>query len=167
MLPGRRSVAVLLALVVLGWVGALVSGNSGAVVGTATPTPTPVATATATATAGVTREVTTALGRVQRAFDAGDVARLCRPGVLVDPAVIRRQDSRSGGCAAQAEALIGDEPRMQLDVRSVAADGDLAIATVRTARDTTARVDLIRTSGRWLLSFSQTDDPLPALAGAA
>jgi hypothetical protein len=171
MIPRRRYVALLLVLVVFGWVASLVRGSSGAG-GSAAPTPTPTLTPTATAPAatapaGVARDVTAALDRVQRAFDAGDVRLLCRPGALVDPDVIRQQDSQSGGCEAEAETLIGDEPRMQLDVRSVAGDGDLATATVKTAGGATVRVDLIRTDGRWLLSFMDAGDPLPALAGVA
>ena len=167
MVPRRPFVAVVLVLVVLGWAATLVTGGSRAAVGPGASTPTPTPSATTAAPAGVARDVAAALDRVQRAFDAGDVGLLCRPGALVDPAVIREQDAQSGGCEGEAETLIGDEPRMQLDVRSVAADGDLATATMKTARGTTAHVDLIRTGGRWLLSFSDTDDPLPELAGAA
>ena len=166
MIPQRRYVALLLALVIFGWVASLVSGRSGAG-GSAASTPTATPTPTPTAPAGVARDVTAALDRVQRAFDGGDVRRLCRPGALVDPAVIRQQNAQSGGCEAEAETLIGDEPRMQLDVRSVTVDGELATATVKTASGTTVRVDLIRTDGRWLLSFMDTSDPLPALAGEA
>ena len=169
MIIRRRYVTVLLALVVVGWAASLLGGSSGTALGpvaTATPTPTP--TPTATAPTGIARDATAALDRVQRAFNAGDVSLLCRPGAVVDPAVIREQDAESGGCVAEAETLIGDEPQLQLQVRSVAArGGDLATATVKTARGTTAQVDLIRTSGRWLLSFSDADDPLPVLAGVA
>jgi hypothetical protein len=165
MVPRRRYVALLLALVILGSAASLVRGGIGSALGpsaTVTPTPTPTA-----APAGVTRDVSAALDRVQRAFHAGNVGLLCRPGALVDPAVIRVQDAQSGGCEAEAETLIGDEPRMQLDVRSVAADRDLATATVNTGHGTTAHVDLIRIGGRWLLSFSGAADPLPHLAGVA
>jgi hypothetical protein len=165
----RRYVTVVLALVVVGWVASLLGGSSGAAlspVATATPTPTPTPTPTATVATGITRDATAALDRVQRAFDAGDAAVLCRPGALVDPAVIRLQNAQSGGCEAEAETLIGDQPQVQLEVRSVAAKPDLATATVKTARGTTAHVDLIRTGGRWLLSFSDGEDPLPVLAGA-
>jgi hypothetical protein len=169
MIIRRRSVTLLLAFVLVGWAASLLGGSSGAALGpvaTATPTSTP--TPTATAPTGIARDATAALDRVQRAFDAGDVSRLCRPGAVVDPAVIREQDAQSGGCVAEAETLIGDEPQLQLQVRSVAAKGrDLATATVKTARGTAAHVDLIRTGGRWLLSFSEADDPLPVLAGAS
>jgi hypothetical protein len=162
----RRYVAVLLALVIIGWAASLLGGSSGAALGpvaTATPTPTPTAAPT-----GIARDATAALDRVQRAFDAGDVSLLCRPGAVVDPAVIREQDAQSGGCVAEAETLIGHEPQLQLQVRSVAAKGrDLATATVKTARGTTAHVDVIRTGGRWLLSFSNAADPLPVLAGVS
>jgi hypothetical protein len=165
----RRYVTAILALVVVAWVASLLGGSSGAALSptaTATATPTPTATPTAPAPTRIDRDATAALDRVQRAFDAGDAALLCRPGALVDPAVIREQNSASGGCEAEAETLIGDEPQMQLEVRSVAAKRDLATATVKTARGTTAHVDLVRSGGRWLLSFSDGEDPLPVLAGA-
>jgi hypothetical protein len=166
----RRSVTVVLALVVVGWAASLLGGSSGAALGpvaTATPTPTPTPTPTATAPTPIAREATAALDRVQRAFDAGDARLLCRPGALVDPAVIRQQNAQSGGCEAEAETLIGDESQLKLEVRSVAAKRDLATVTVTTARGTTAHVDLIRSGGSWLLSFSDADDPLPVLAGVA
>ena len=157
----RRHVALVLALVVFGWVAALVRGSPGTAVRPAVSTPTP----TAAAPAAAARDVASALDRAQRAFDAGNVRLLCRPGALVDPAVIRQQNAHSGGCQGEAETLIGDEPPMRLTVRSLALRGDLATATVTTARGTTAHVDLLRNGGRWLLSFSNAGDPLPPLAG--
>jgi hypothetical protein len=157
MVPRRRHFALVLVLVVVGWAASLVRGSTGAAVGPAAPTPS----------AQTASGIAAALGRVERAFNAGDVGLLCRPGALVDPAVVRVQDAQSGGCKSQAETLIGDKPRMRLSLRAVAIRGDLATATVQTARGTTTHVDLIRTGGRWLLSFSDRGDPVPGLAGVA
>ncbi len=161
----HRFAVLVLVLVMFGWAAALVHGTPGAVVGPARSTPTPTAPPAAAVPAGAARGVADALDRVQRAFNAGDVALLCRPGALVDPAVIRQQDAQSGGCEGEVETLIGGRPSMRLELLSPGVRGDLAAATVKTARGATARVDLLRTGGRWLLSFSQADDPLPALAG--
>jgi hypothetical protein len=173
MLPRRGFVAVVVALIVFSWIAALVTGSPGASVGPPAPAPTPAATAAAgtaaagTPAAGTARDVGAALDRVQTAFNGGDVGLLCRPGALFDPAVVRQQDTQPGGCEGEAETLIGDQPRMRLNVRSLAVRGDLATATVSTLRGTTARVELLRDGGRWLLSLGVADDPLPALAGVA
>jgi hypothetical protein len=49
--------------------------------------------------------------------------------------------------------------------RGLAVRTDLATASVVTANGNAATVDLVRRGGRWLLSFSDGADPLPALAG--
>ena len=109
-----------------------------------------------------TKRVAAAIGAVQQAFDAGDVRQLCRPGALVDPAVIREQASQPGGCESELETLVAHGP-IRLAVGSVAVKPDLATAAVRTADGATVPVDLVRDGSRWLLSFSDGDDPLPAL----
>ena len=108
--------------------------------------------------------VVDALARVQKAFNAGDVVLLCKSGALVDPAVIRSQDSQ-GGCENELETLVANEAPMRLAVQKVTTDRDLAVAVVSTRLGTTATVDLVRNGSGWLLSFSDSDDPMPALAG--
>ena len=93
--------------------------------------------------------------------------RLCRPGALVDPAVIRRQDIGSGDCESELEALVGSHAPLRLAVRKVTARPDLATVTVATANGAAVTVDLVRQGDRWLLSFSDGIDPMPALAGVA
>lgn len=129
--------------------------------------PQAIAAPPATAPAGLARQVVRSLAAVERAFDAGDVRRLCRPGALVDPAVVRRQDDGSGDCESELEALVSSHAPLRLAVRRVAARPDLATVTVTTADGSGAAVDLVRHGDRWLLSFSEGGDPMPALAGVA
>jgi len=110
--------------------------------------------------------VVDALARVQSAFNAGDVVLLCKSGALVDPAVVRSQNAQ-GGCENELETLVANEAPMRLAVQRVTTDGDLAIAAVTTRLGTTATVDLVRDGNAWLLSFSDGDDPMLALAGTA
>jgi hypothetical protein len=159
---GSIGVLLLLALVLFGAVLQFVGGPAAARRNPgAAATPAPHAALPAGAS-GVVRT----LGAVERAFNAGDVRLLCRPGVLLDPAVVSRESARSGGCESELEALIADERPMRLAVRRVALRPELAVAAVTTARGTTVPVDLVRQGHRWLLSFSESEDPMPALAGA-
>jgi hypothetical protein len=127
----------------------------------ATPTPTP------TPLAGSARTVARSLSVVQRAFNAGDVRRLCRSGALVDRAVIRQQNAGSAGCESELETLMANEPPLRLAVRRVGRRPDLATATVATASGAVVTVDFVRQGNRWLLSFSSGEDPMPALAAGA
>jgi hypothetical protein len=86
--------------------------------------------------------------------------------VLVDPAVIRAQNARRDGCEGEIESLIAGEPQLRVTVRDLAVRGNLATADVETRSGGTT-VDFVRRGGRWLLSFSDGDDPMPALAGTA
>jgi hypothetical protein len=156
---GVVPVLLLLALVVVGAVvrfvdGAGATGQPSA----AAPSATPSATTRLAA-----RGVGQTLASVERAFNAGDARLLCRPGRLVDPAVLRKLGP---GCESQVEALMGDEPPLRLTLRGVLLEPDLATATVTTARKTIVTVDLVRQGRRWLLSFSDGDAPMPELAGA-
>jgi hypothetical protein len=141
------------------------AGNPGAAGATrrapvgATPTPTPPA--------GSARAVARSLAAVERAFNAGDVQRLCRPGALVDPAVIREQNAASGGCESELETLMANEPPLRLAVRRFAPRPDLVTANVVTASGDAVAVDFVRQGTRWLLSFSDGEDPMQALAAGA
>ncbi|HEX4690846.1 MAG TPA: hypothetical protein VH276_09135 [Solirubrobacteraceae bacterium] len=79
----------------------------------------------------------------------------------MDSAVIAAQD-RAGSCESELEVLMGEGP-MRLSVSRVSVRSDLATATVSTAHSAAVPVDLVRDGRRWLLSFSQGQDPLPAL----
>jgi hypothetical protein len=165
---GAIPVLLLLLLVLFGTALQIVRGPAagpGAAAGRkpteATPTPTP----TPTPTTGRAPDVRRALAAVQRAFNAGDVRLLCRPGALVDPAVIRQQNRRSGGCESELESLMANEPPLRLTVRRLALRRDLATVAVTTTSGAGVPVDLVRQRRRWLLSFSDGVDPMPALAG--
>jgi hypothetical protein len=157
---GVLGVLLLLVLVVAGFAAQVVRGPAAATptVQSATPTPIPAT--------GAARAVIRSLARVERAYDAGDVRRLCRPGALVDPAVIHAQNAQVDGCESELESLIANVPRLRVTVRGLAVRADLATATVLTENGNAATVDFVRRGGRWLLSFGDGANPLPALAGA-
>ena len=144
---------MLLFLIVVGFVVQAFRGPAAATQPSTTASPTPAPT-TAQAQA-----VIKSLAAVQRAYDAGNARRLCRPGAIVDAAVIRRQSARSGGCESKIESLMGNVPRLRFTVRGLTLEPDLATATVTTAKGTSVPVDLIRDGQRWLLSFSDGGRP--------
>jgi hypothetical protein len=157
---GVLPVLVLLALVAIGVVSQIVRGADA---------PAPPTRASAQAPAAVTgeaRSVLRALGAVERAYEAGDVRRLCRPGALVDPAVVRAQDAKRPGCKAELESLMSRVSSLRPAVRDIALRPDLATVDVAVAGAAPVPVDLVRLQGRWRLSFSDGGDPMPVLAGA-
>lgn len=156
---------ILLTLVVV--VGVVIQIGSG-------PAPPRTADAASSATPSATpsplnsregRAVVTAVAHVQSAFNAGDVGMLCKPGALVDAAVIRSLDAGAGGCESKIELLIANASPLRLAVTKVTLQPDLATADVTTRPGTTVPVDLVRGPRGWLLSFSRGADPMPALAG--
>ena len=161
----RRTITVVLAVVLLGIVlRTVVQVRDDSAAAPRTPAgPRPASTA---APSRAAMRVVRSLAAVERAFDRGNVRRLCRPGALVDPAVIRRQDIGSGDCESELEALVGSHAPLRLAVRKVTARPGLATVTVATA-NAAVTVDLVRQGDRWLLSFSEGLDPMPALAGVA
>jgi hypothetical protein len=159
---GVTPIILLLLLIVLGFVVRAVRGPAAASRGAsasivASPNPAPMT--------GASRAVLKTLTRVQRAYDAGNVRRLCRPGNLIDAAVISRENARSGGCEQELEGLMATVPRLRIEVRELALEPDLATATVSSAGGASVPVDLVRGGRGWLLSFSDGADPIPALAG--
>jgi hypothetical protein len=156
---GVIPIIVLLALVLFGFVVQAVRGPSAATQPSAAASPIP------TPQTRQAEAVLKALAAVQRAYDAGNARRLCRPGAVVEGPVIRRQTAQSGGCVSEVESLMANVPQLQFTVRKLTLEPDLATATVTTAKGTSAPVDLVRDGQRWLLSFSDGADPLPALAG--
>ena len=164
MILRRGVVILLLALVVFGAVVQIARGPAAARPGGqpaagASPTPAPPT--------GAARAVLSSLASVERVYDAANVRRLCRPGALVDPAVVRAQNARQDGCESELERLIANVPRLQVTVRALDVQADLATARLVAANGRGATVDFVRRGRRWLLSFSDGTDPLPALAGTA
>jgi hypothetical protein len=74
-------------------------------------TSTPAPRATPTPSAGG-RAVVRSLAAVERAYAAGDVRRLCRPGALLDPAAV------GPGCERSLEQLMANVPRLHVSVRA-------------------------------------------------
>jgi hypothetical protein len=157
---GVLPVLVLLGLVVVGAVLQVAGGSTGST-SDAPPTATP-----APATADE-RAVLRTLSAVERAYGAGDVRLLCRPGALVDAAVVHAQDKQAKGCEDVLESLMASVQRLHVSVRALALQPDLATAEVTTTSGSEATVDFVRRGRRWLMSFSSGQYPIPALAGAS
>jgi hypothetical protein len=163
----RRGVLPAIALLALVAVGVVLQILRGPAV-PATPGPDRPrgAQPTPAAVSGKARAVLRSLDGVERAYVAGNVERLCRPGALVDPAVIRAQNDRGTGCMAEIESLIARDPSLRLIVRGIALRPDLATVDVSVGGGAGEPVAFVRHDGRWLLSFSNGDDPMPVLTGA-
>jgi hypothetical protein len=136
----------------------VVNGSAGSTAD-APPTVTP------SASGAGERAVLRTLSAVERAYDVGDVRRLCSPGALLDRAVIRAQDKQAQGCEDELESLKANVPRLDVRIRALALQPDLATAELVTTFGTEATVDFVRRGKRWLMSFSDGEYPLPALAG--
>jgi hypothetical protein len=163
MTPRRAVILVLLVLFVFGFVVQAVRGPATAP--GAAPVPTPAAsTPASTADTAAGAPVRHALAAVQSAFNAGDVAQLCRPARLLDRAVIHQQNQLPGGCESELEGLVANEQPLQLSLHQLALKQGLASAIVTTRNGSDVSVDFINDGGRWLLSFSGGNDPMPALA---
>jgi hypothetical protein len=155
---GALPVLVMLVVVVAGTVLAIVDGPAGSTTDTPpTVKPTPDS-------AGE-RAVLRTLTGVERAYAAGDVRRLCRPGALLDSAVIRAQNAKATGCEDELESLMANVPRLHVRIRALVVRPDLATADLVTTFGADAMVDFVRSGRRWLLSFSDGRYPIPALAG--
>jgi hypothetical protein len=157
---GVLPVLVMLVVVVAGVVLAIVDGPAGSS-SDAPPTVTP-----SPDSAGE-RAVLRTLSAVERAYAAGDVRRLCRPGALLDGAVVRAENSRAHGCEDELESLMANVPRLHVTVRALALQPDLATADVVSTFGSEATVDFVRRGKRWLMSFSSGQYPIPALAGTS
>jgi hypothetical protein len=161
----RRGVLPALVLLSLVAVGVVLQILRGPAPASPAPAHAPAAASTPPPTADA-RAVLRSLAAVRRAYEAGNVRRLCRPGALVDPAVIRTQNAGPDDCEGELESLVAHEPALQLTVRDIALRPDLATVVVSVAGGPGAPVDFVRRGGRWLLSFSNGEDPMPVLAGA-
>jgi hypothetical protein len=157
----RRGVLPALVLLVVVVVGTVLSITDGPASST---TDAPPATTPGPAT-GAERMVLHTLAAVERAYDAGDVRRLCRPGALLDADVVHAQHRQSAGCESELEDLMANVPRLHVTIRALALRPDLATADVETTLGADATVDFVRRGKRWLMSFSDGEFPIPALAG--
>jgi hypothetical protein len=157
----RRTITVALLAAVLASAlgGALLnkpapgSSRSGTAA-SATPTPVPHGA------------VVRRLMALQRAYNAGDVARVCRPGHLLDAAVVGRlHEPGVPDCEADVERLLSTAGAMDITVEAIHRRPGLATAMVTPHGAAAVPVDLVRRRGRWLVSFSAGGDPLQALTG--
>jgi hypothetical protein len=56
-------------------------------------------------------------------------------------------------------------PRLHVRLRALALRPDLATAELASTFGAAATVDFVRRGKRWLMSFSDGEDPVPSLAG--
>jgi hypothetical protein len=97
----------------------------------------------------------------------GDVERLCRPGAVFTSAVVAEMNGARPGCEQDVElSSIVTQPPTLTVVRPSSYEPDLVTLRVRVGRGATVPLDVVRERGQWLVSFSDGNDPLGALAAA-
>ena len=135
---------------------------------TATATHTTAATSAAPVIAG--REQARAARAVDvlaRALRDGDVERLCRPGAVFTSAVVAEMNGGLQSCEQDVElSSVVTQPPTLTVVQPSSYEPDLATLWVRVGRGGPVPLDVVREQRQWLVSFSDGNDPLSALAGA-
>jgi hypothetical protein len=106
-----------------------------------------------------------AVGGFTLALRNGDVERVCTPNAIFTAAVVRGIGGGGLSCEAAVEAMLTSWGPPRSDVLSVAVEPDLATARVRVRGGRVVPLTLLRAGKRWLLSFSDGNDPLSALYG--
>ena len=104
-----------------------------------------------------------AVATLDRALGDGDVERLCRPNAIFSAAVVAEMRSGGVSCEASIEDTLANRRVPAMQVVSVAVKPDLATAQVRVGGGHTVPLSLLREGRRWVVSFSDGDDPLGAL----
>jgi hypothetical protein len=135
-----------------------------------TTTATHTTAATAPVPAVVRREQAHAERAVEvlvRALRDGDVERLCRPGAVFTSAVIAEMNGGLESCEQDVElsSVVSQPPTLTV-VQPSSYEPDLATLWVRVGRGGTVPLDVVREQRQWLVSFSDGNDPLSALAAA-
>jgi hypothetical protein len=125
---------------------------------TTTPAPTPVFT-------GEARRVAAAVHDFGVALDRGEVERICAPNAVVTAAAITNLDQDEGSCEQYADGRLENTGPISLAATSIKLRTDLALADVRRRDGTTVALTLLKDRRRWLLSFSDLEDPLSAILG--
>ena len=105
-----------------------------------------------------------AIYALSRALRDGDVAALCRPSAIFTPPVVADMNTPGTSCEASDEVSSALSRPPALTVVALAFRPDLAVAQV-SAPGGTVPLDVVRYGRRWLVSFSDGNDPLAALAG--
>jgi hypothetical protein len=142
-----------------------------------TPTTATATTTTAKTTTTAAAPAPAIVGREQaRAAHAvdvlagalrdGDVERLCRPGAVFTSEVVAEMNGAQG-CEQDVElSSVVTQPPTLTVVQPSSYEPDLATLRVRVGRGATVPLDVVREGGQWLVSFSDGNDPLAALAAA-
>ena len=153
-----RTVAAVALVVLAGGCGTVESGDHKRVARTTPATPAPLHGEAARAAQAVTS--------LADALHAGDVERLCKPGAVFTGAVVAAM--KEGGLSCEAALELSPELRRppELTVTKLAIEPDLATAQVRVGRRANVPLDLVRTGGRWLVSFSDGSNPVAAFQRA-
>jgi hypothetical protein len=103
-----------------------------------------------------------AVDALRRALQAGDVARLCRPEGVFTSAVVTELNALGPGCETTVETSSAFTTPPAMTVTAVAVRPDVANATV-SVDGRSVPLDIVRHGRRWLVSFSDGDDPVAAL----
>lgn len=90
--------------------------------------------------------------------------RVCRPGAIFTAALVAEMNDGEN-CEASVEVSAALRHPPALTVTRLAYEPGLATAQVLVGRGRIVPLDLVRDGGRWLISFSNGDDPFGALAG--
>jgi hypothetical protein len=104
-----------------------------------------------------------AVDALARALRAGDIERLCRPGGIFTPSVVATMNEGGESCEASLERSPALTHPPTLTVTRLAFEPGLARARVHVGRGATIPLDIVRSSRRWLVSFSAGTDPVAAL----
>jgi hypothetical protein len=152
--------------------GVLLAGCGSAPIaatGDVTTTATQTTATTSAVPAIVRREQTRAadaVGVLAGALRDGDVERLCRPGAVFTSAVVAEMNGAQS-CEQEVElsSVVTHPPTLTV-VQPPSYEPDLVTLRVRVGRGATVPLDVVREGGQWLVSFSDGNDPLGALAAA-
>jgi hypothetical protein len=114
---------------------------------------------------GEAARVANAVDALDGALRDGEVERLCRPGAIFTDAVVREMNGDGVTCEASVEDVLTEWGSPRMTVVGVSVKPGLATARVRVSGDGTVPLTLLPDRHRWLVSFSNGNDPLSALAG--
>jgi hypothetical protein len=144
----------------------IAAGCASSVGQTTTSTTTTKTTPAAPAAASSPQDVKPAEHAIQvlaGALRDGDVHRLCRPGAVFTSAVIAGMRATGQSCESSLELSAAVREPPTLTVTHVAVEPGLATAQVRVGSKGVIPLDIVHTGRRWLVSFSDGEDPVAAV----
>ena len=103
-----------------------------------------------------------AVGALALALKAGDIGQLCEPDAIFTAAVVAAMNVGGESCEASDETSAAIAHPPALAVVGLRFEPDLATAQV-SVQGRIVPIDLVRQGDRWLVSFSDGDEPLGAL----